>query len=43
MPRDARTYLEDMLEACERIQSLTEPLSLGEYVSNDTVKWAVER
>lgn len=43
MPRDAQSYLYDVNLACGRILGLTQDLTLETFVSNDPMRWAIER
>ena len=43
MPRDARAYLEDVLESCDAITMAVYGLSLDDYRSNRLVRSSVER
>ncbi len=43
MPRDFRLYLDDILEACRRIQKFTEGMSFEEFKSDSKTQDAVIR
>ncbi|MFN8547586.1 MAG: HepT-like ribonuclease domain-containing protein [Candidatus Eisenbacteria bacterium] len=43
MPRDARAYLADILDACEAIDAAVRDLELGAYQHNRLVRSSVER
>ena len=43
MPRDARAYLSDVIEACDAITSAVRGLDLQNYVGNRLVRSSVER
>ncbi len=43
MPRDARAYLSDVIEACEAIKAAVEGRTLEEYSTTPLVRSAVER
>ena len=43
MPRDARAYLADVIEACDAIQAAVEGRTLAEYSATRLVRSAVER
>ncbi|MCY3767088.1 MAG: DUF86 domain-containing protein [Gemmatimonadetes bacterium] len=43
MPRDARAYLSDVIEACDAITSAVRGLDLQNYVDNRLVRSSVER
>ena len=43
MPRDARAYLSDMIEACDAITDAVQGLDLQSYEGNRLVRSSVER
>lgn len=43
MKRDAKTYLHDIYEACEYIQTFTQGMSIEDYRQSELVRAAVER
>jgi uncharacterized protein with HEPN domain len=43
MPRDARAYLSDIIEACDAITTAVRGLDLAEYERNRLVRSSVER
>ena len=43
MPRDARAYLSDVIEACEAIASAVDGMTFEDYSKTRLVRSAVER
>ncbi len=43
MPRDARAYLADIVEACDAIEAALRGIDVGSYRSNRLVRSSVER
>jgi len=43
MPRDARAYLSDILDACDAIHAAVEGMDLADYGKNRLVRSSVER
>jgi uncharacterized protein with HEPN domain len=41
MPHDPRAAIFDMIQAVERAQRLSSGLSEAEFISNETVRWAI--